>query len=66
MACDICGKTGTQLCNLRESYQTQDVKQVCEDCREDLDKQLSRIKGVTTNIVIDWMKRFITNRKEKP
>jgi len=67
MACDICGKTGTSLSDLRSAYATSDIKSICPDCEKVVNRQLSKIQTVTSRMVIDLLKRFICGmRKPAP
>jgi hypothetical protein len=59
MACDICGKTGTPLTDLLDSYKTDDIQQVCDGCAKAINKHVSKIRVVTTNIHFDLAKRFM-------
>jgi hypothetical protein len=44
MACDICGKTGRNLEQLRDCYQLKEIKEVCDSCKTKLNKQLSKLQ----------------------
>jgi hypothetical protein len=63
--CDICGSTQGPFHSLLESYKTRDIKQVCSACDEIINKQLSKIKTVTTNILISLFKRFLQTTREQ-
>jgi hypothetical protein len=65
MACDICGKTGTPLSDLREIYQTDDIKSICHDCEKVVNKQLGSIQSMTGRLQRVLLKRFIGERKER-
>jgi len=65
MACDICGKTGTSLSDLREIYQTDDIKSICPDCEKVVNKQLNSIQSVTGRLQCVLLKRFMGERKER-
>lgn len=65
MACDLCGKTGTYLSDLLDSYKSDDIQAICPDCEATINKQLRKIRGVTTNIQIGLVKRFLAIFKEK-
>ena len=62
-ACDVCTKETGDLTELRDIYKSDHTKEVCEDCRHVLDKQLSRIQSATVQIQIGWFKNFIKNLK---
>ncbi len=59
MACDICGKTGTRLEDLLSIYQTDDIKQICPECGKDVNKQLDKIKKLTSGLTRTFLKRFM-------
>ena len=65
MACDICGKTGTPLSDLREIYQTDDIKAICHDCEKVVNKQLNSIQSMTGRLQRALLKRFMGERKER-
>jgi hypothetical protein len=46
MACDICGKTGRNLEQLRDCYQLKEIKEVCDSCSTNLNKHLSRLRHI--------------------
>lgn len=64
MACDICGKKGTPLNDLRSVYQTPDIQAICNDCETDINKRLRSIQDMTTKMQCDLLKRFMFWRKE--
>lgn len=59
MACDICKNNTKSLVDLREIYQTEEVRQVCPDCNKVLDKELSKIQSAVVNIQCGWFKNRI-------
>ena len=65
MACDICGKTGTPLSDLRGIYQTDDIKAICPDCEKVVNKQLDSIQSMTGRLQRALLKRFMGERKER-
>ncbi|MGN8004320.1 hypothetical protein ACTJKQ_14150 [Acidovorax sp. 22279] len=65
MACDICGKTGTPLRDLREIYQTDQIKVMCPDCEKVVNKQLRSIQDMTTRMQKALLKLFMAERKAK-
>jgi hypothetical protein len=64
MACDICGKTGVQLEDLMEQYQTKDIKQICSDCSSDVNKHLDKLRSMTFGIMRTWLKKYMANKKK--
>ena len=65
MACDICGKTGTSLSDLREIYQTDDIKSICPDSETGVNKQLNSLQTMTGRLQCVLPKRFMGERKER-
>jgi hypothetical protein len=65
MACDICGKTGTPLSDLREIYQTDEIKVMCPDCEKVVNKQLRSIQDMTGRMQRALLKLFMGERKAK-
>ena len=63
MACDVCGSVGTPLEDLRECYQTKDVRQVCPTCASVLNKHLDKLRTVTSGLLTSWFSRFIAMRR---
>lgn len=59
MACDICGKTGTYLTDLRDIYQTEDIKQMCPECGKIVNKQLGKIQSMTGKMQRSLLKNFM-------
>jgi hypothetical protein len=59
MACDVCGKTGRPLTDLIDAYKTDEIQQVCDGCAKTINKQLWKIRGVTSNIARDLLRRFM-------
>ena len=65
MACDICGKTGTCLSDLKTYYQTDDIKQICLDCGTDVNNHLSKLREMNQKMNEHWIKKFIITMKSK-
>ncbi len=65
MACDICGKTGNDLIDLLDAYQTKDIKQICSKCETDVNSHLGKLRKVTSKMNRMWLKRFMLVKKEK-
>lgn len=65
MACDTCGKTGVPLVQLLDAYKTTDIGDVCHDCESVINKHLGKLRSVTHNILVDWMKRFMAGMRQK-
>lgn len=65
MACDICGKTGVTLVDLRANYQTEHIKQVCSECESTVNDHLWELRRLSAKMNERWFKRFIINLKHK-
>ena len=65
MACDICGKIGTELEPLNDSYTTEEFAQICGECRTVLNINLDKIRIATARIHKGWMKRAMQHMKDK-
>ena len=59
MACDTCGQTGKRLVDLRDMYQTDHVKQVCDDCEKVISKNLWEVQAAMGKIQRSLMARFL-------
>lgn len=62
MACDICGKRGTSLAELRSVYQTDEIKAVCPDCEKVINGKLSALQKWASTAVRQLLKLFIRER----
>jgi hypothetical protein len=65
MACDMCGKVGVSLNSLLESYQTDDIKDICPTCEKEVNKQLSKLRSWTMKFTRNKLKEYMTNIKNK-
>lgn len=65
MACDICGKTGTSLNNLRDCFQTKDIKSICRDCENIVNPTRDKIWMMANQMHMTLLQRFITEMKLK-
>lgn len=65
MACDVCGKTGVDLEQFREPYQTKDIKEACPDCVKKIDDHILKIRRMNDNIEKLFTKQFIENLRVK-
>jgi hypothetical protein len=65
MACDICGKTGTSLVDLRAEYQTDDIKAICYDCERIVNNKNGKLLSMVLNIKSDLMKRFMWEKRSR-
>lgn len=64
MACDLCGKTGTPLADLRHQYATQDIRVICPDCETVVNRHLHKMKTVSDNMVQTLFKRYLLKRQQ--
>lgn len=61
--CDVCGlKTGS-LIELLETHKTPEIQEICPDCEKVLNAHKSKLQHVTANLLLDWFKRFMEQRK---
>jgi len=65
MACDICGKTGTPLADLLESYQTDDIKAICPECESIVNKKRGKLQSMVFNMLAVLLKRFMVEKRAK-
>jgi hypothetical protein len=63
MACDICGKTGTNLVDLLDAYQTADIKAICPACEKIVNRKNGKLLSMVLNMKQDLMKRFMQETK---
>ena len=63
MACDICGSTKGELSRLQECYQSDGISHVCAGCLKVLNDHQSKLRDVTHNILVAWLRRFIAERR---
>lgn len=67
MRCDTCGKelTYIDLRDLREIYQTKEIKKICPECETILNGHLRQLRRLTDKIRNNFMERTILNLKNK-
>lgn len=65
MACDICDKTGCHLEDVREIYRTREIRQVCDDCRRMINKQLDKIRYGLLAPLGPMLKAYMRNQRAK-
>ena len=63
MACDICGNNSKPLTDLREIYQTSEIKQICTDCEKVVNKKNSELLTFVLKLRSSWLKKFMEERK---
>ena len=59
MACDVCGKSTTELETLNDPYKTDDFKVVCPTCARELNDYIWKVRRLSNsflrNMVIEKM-----------
>lgn len=65
MSCDICGKTGTYLLDVRDVFQTEHIKVICPDCDKAVTKRTNKILEWALNIRVQLTKRFMIEQRER-
>jgi len=65
MACDICGKTGVDLEDIKSEYQTDDIKQICSPCVKKINDHIWKLRKMTNKMNESWTKRFMDALKVK-
>ena len=63
--CDICWKETDELVVLMKSYQTTNIKEVCDPCRKILDEHKSKLQTVTAKVLTCWLGEFIQTLHQK-
>ena len=63
MACDICGNNSKPLTDLREIYQTREIKQICTDCETVVNKKNSELLTFVLKLRSSWLKKYMEERK---
>lgn len=63
MACDICGKTGTSLADLLDSYKTTDIQSICPECEKAVNAHQRKLQNWTTTLLTRLLKRFMQVRR---
>lgn len=66
MACDLCGKTGTTLEDLRPQYQTQTVKALCPECIRLINKHLDKARTLGLNIAEELVRARLGGGTPEP
>lgn len=59
MACDMCGKTGTELEFLTEALKTDEIQQICSDCKVAVNKHLDKVRRLNRSFLDNTLKRFM-------
>jgi hypothetical protein len=63
MGCDICNKKGVYLESVVDKYKTDDIQQVCDECKSELNNHIWKLRSVTDKINQHWIKRFMKEKK---
>ena len=62
MACDMCGKKGASLQNVRDCYATDDIQQICDDCVVDVNVHLDKLRGIGRTFTQRMLQKFMKNK----
>jgi len=58
--CDLCGKSVSNLIDLKPEYQTENLREICDSCDVKAFKYCTRIANIweklKTTMVIQWLK----------
>ena len=66
MACDMCGKTGVSLEQLKSEYQTDKISDLCSDCIRLTNKHLWEVRKLSAKFNQNAIQRFMAEfRKHK-
>lgn len=63
MSCDICKTTKGELHQLLDCYKSDTVSHVCYSCLNVINEHQRKLRDVTHNILVAWVRRFIANLK---
>ena len=63
--CNICGKENVWTQPLTKEYESDTIKDVCDDCLRIANKHLEKLRQMTYQLNITWMKKFIENMRSK-
>ena len=65
MSCDICGKVGVPLQQLRKEFHTEYISDVCKDCERIINPKRDKIYLFANSMHYTLVKEFITEMKAK-
>ena len=63
--CDVCGRDDDYVHDVREMYQTEEIKVVCDKCKKIMDKRLDQIRSLLADVRCEWFKRFLIGLRAK-
>ena len=63
MACDICGQSGKSLYNILESFQTPEIKDVCNDCLKRVEEYKSKSLSAAIDAMTVDVKRYMETQR---
>ena len=63
--CDTCLKRTESLYQLRDCYKTDEIKDICYECNQAINKHLRKVESVTSRIRNDLLKLFMNNFRGK-
>lgn len=59
MSCDVCKATDGELYQLLECYRSDGIGHVCFACLQIINSHQRKLREVTHNILVAWVKRYI-------
>ena len=68
LRCDACGKSlksSSDLNEIKKQYETDEVKEVCDECMREIDNAIVRINDYLFQIKQTQVQRFVNFLKER-
>ena len=63
--CDTCLKRTDDLYPLLECYKTDEIQDICYECNKVINKQLWKVKSLTSRMTTELLKLFMANLRGK-
>lgn len=63
--CDLCGKRDCYTEDLLDRYRTDDIIDICSDCRKVVNEHLDKIRALSRKFEENAVKAFLMNLREK-
>lgn len=63
MACDLCGRTGTHLVDLRDEYKVDGIAAMCSECERVVNRENMRAWALASRLRIRITKRYLLKRR---
>ena len=63
ITCDICNEHPSAIVDLKQQYQTEDIKQICPSCEKVINKQLGKMHQLAAEMNQSLIKRFMAVSK---